>query len=72
MFIFYVTNVVCEKIEVKPQLVVGGIYLVTGRFLATVGDWGNKIVPGFCRGTSNFSYNSSFLNPIRVRGKDFF
>jgi hypothetical protein len=36
MFIFYVTNVVCEKSEVKPQLVVGGIYLVTGRILATV------------------------------------
>jgi hypothetical protein len=37
--IFDGTNVDCEKSEVKPQLVVGGIYLITGRILATVGDW---------------------------------
>jgi hypothetical protein len=37
------TNVDSEKSEIKPQLVTGGIYLITGRFLATVGGWGTKI-----------------------------
>ena len=39
-------NVDYERSEVKPQLVVGGIYLITGRFLATVGGWGKKISIG--------------------------
>jgi len=35
--------------EVKPQLVVGGTYLITGRILATVGDWGkNKMAKPAC------------------------
>jgi hypothetical protein len=39
------TKVNPEISEIKPQLVVGGIYLITGRILATVGDWGkNKMV----------------------------
>jgi hypothetical protein len=37
-------NVDYEKSEVKPQLIVGGIYLITGRFLETVGGWGKKLV----------------------------
>ena len=49
-FTIYVgTNVDSEKSEVKPQLVVGGIYLITGRFLATVGGWGKKSVLELCR-----------------------
>lgn len=41
--IFDWTNVGCEVSEIKPQLVVGGIFLITGRILATVGGAGAKL-----------------------------
>jgi hypothetical protein len=35
---YFEANVDYENSEVKPELVVGGIYLVTGRILATGDD----------------------------------
>jgi hypothetical protein len=64
--IYDLANVDCGKSEIKPQLVVGGIYLVTGRILATVGGSNAKWQNEKCK---NFTilrfYNFAFVSEPR-------